>query len=147
MFTATTRVPHLLARVTARTSSRPLLPRSLSRSLSTSLPGFAEHNLSSGRQPTSPSTPTPATHPTYFAVPKPDYSSRSFYRTHGRALFKTLTLAFFTYQVLYWAWLTLETEEIKHGREVEIARLEAEVRGLVEERKGENRILEEKVSN
>lgn len=43
--------------------------------------------------------------------------------------------------------MTLETEEIKHGREVEIARLEAEVRGLVEERKGENRILEEKVSN
>jgi hypothetical protein len=139
------RIPHLLARITARTSSRPTLPRqplSLSRALSTTPPRPDEHNLSSPSRPQQTSPPTPATHPTYFAAPKPDYSSRNFYRTHGRALFKTLTLAFFTYQVLYWAWLTLETEEIKHGKNEEIGRLESEVRVLVERRKGEKRVLE-----
>jgi hypothetical protein len=54
-----------------------------------------------------------------------------------------LTLAFFTYQVLYWGWLTLKTEEIKHEKNEEIRKLEGEVRGLDEWRKGEKRILEE----
>ena len=57
------------------------------------------------------------------------------YQTHGRAIFKALTLAFFSYQVVYWAWLTLETEEIKDQKKQEIKSLEREVRLLDEGRK------------
>jgi len=60
--------------------------------------------------------------------------SSNFYRTHGRALFKALTLAFFSYQVVYWAWLTLETEELRDQKNREIKALEAEVRLLDESR-------------
>ena len=68
------------------------------------------------------------------------YSSRSnphraYYQTHGRALFKCLTLAFLTYQVMYWTWLTLETEEIKDRKNREIKGLEGEVRLLDEGRR------------
>ncbi|KAF7514155.1 hypothetical protein GJ744_004480 [Endocarpon pusillum] len=68
------------------------------------------------------------------------YSSRSnphraYYQTHGRALFKCLTLAFLTYQVVYWTWLTLETEEIKDQKNREIKALEAEFRLLDEGRR------------
>ncbi len=68
------------------------------------------------------------------------YSSRSnphrtYYQTHGRALFKCLTLAFLTYQILYWTWLTLETEEIRDQKNREIKGLEAEVRLLDEGRR------------
>ena len=45
--------------------------------------------------------------------------------------------------MLYWGWLTLKTEEIKHEKNEEIRKLEGEVRGLDEWRKGEKRILEE----
>ena len=60
---------------------------------------------------------------------------RNFYKTHGRALFKALTLAFLTYQVVYWAWLTLETEEIKDQTNREIKGLESEAKMLDEGRK------------
>ncbi|ERF68086.1 hypothetical protein EPUS_06897 [Endocarpon pusillum Z07020] len=68
------------------------------------------------------------------------YSSRSnphraYYQTHGRALFKCLTLAFLTYQVVYWTWLTLETEEIKDQKNREIKALEGEFRLLDEGRR------------
>jgi hypothetical protein len=76
---------------------------------------------SSAHPPSRRSTPNPHT---------------NFYRTHGRALLKALTLAFFTYQVVYWAWLVLETEEIKADKSREIEKLESEVRLLDEERKG-----------
>jgi len=59
----------------------------------------------------------------------------SVYKTHGRALFKALTLAFFSYQVVYWAWLTVETEEVKDEKNREISSLESEVRLLDEGRK------------
>lgn len=57
------------------------------------------------------------------------------YRSHGRALFKALTLAFFSYQVVYWGWLILETEELKDHKDREIKALENEVRLLDEQRK------------
>ena len=59
----------------------------------------------------------------------------NFYRTHGRALFKALTLAFFSYQVFYWAWLTFEAEETKDQKTWEIRSLEGEVKLLDEGRK------------
>lgn len=62
----------------------------------------------------------------------------NFYSTHGRAFFKAITLAFLTYQIAYWAWLTLETEEIKDQKTRQIKSLEQEVRLLDESRKSEN---------
>ena len=62
---------------------------------------------------------------------------RAYYRTHGRALFKCLTLAFLTYQTVYWTWLLLETEEIKDRKNREIEGLQGEVRLLQEERRGQ----------
>jgi hypothetical protein len=59
---------------------------------------------------------------------------RNFYRTHGRALFKALTLAFFTYQVVYWAWLVVETEGVMREKNREIQSLESQVRLLSKER-------------
>lgn len=61
----------------------------------------------------------------------------NFYRSHGRALFKALTLAFFSYQIVYWGWLTLETEELKAHKDQEIKSLESEVRLLDESRKNQ----------
>ena len=66
-----------------------------------------------------------------YAAEKPP----SIYQTHGRAIFKAITLAFFSYQVVYWAWLILETEEIKDQKNREIKSLEQEVRLLDEGRK------------
>lgn len=65
----------------------------------------------------------------------PDDKPVNFYRSHGRALFKALTLAFLSYQIAYWAWLTLETEEIKAQKDQEITTLENEVRLLDESRR------------
>jgi hypothetical protein len=148
------RIPHLLARIALRSPARTHLFKPHARlAFSTNPSTHAEHNLSSPSRPqptSSSSAPTPSTHPSYFPPsarnppPQPEVSgsSKNFYRTHGRALFKTLTLAFFTYQVCYWVWLTVETEEIKRGMEGEIGGLEGEVRRLQEEREGK-RLLEE----
>lgn len=87
--------------------------------------------------PTSTNTSTPSTSTAATdggAATRPG-GSTNFYRTHGRALFKALTLAFFSYQVIYWAWLTLETEEIKDQKNREIAALEDQVRQLDEARR------------
>jgi hypothetical protein len=59
---------------------------------------------------------------------------KAYYQTHGRALFKCLTLAFFTYQMVYWAWLTIESEDHKDQKKREIRGLEGEVRLLQEGR-------------
>ncbi|KAK4939854.1 hypothetical protein LTR10_019921 [Elasticomyces elasticus] len=59
----------------------------------------------------------------------------NFYKTHGRAFFKAITLAFLTYQIAYWAWLTLETEEVMDQKKREIKSLESEVRLLDDSRK------------
>src|SRR5271170_7312243 len=67
-------------------------------------------------------------------TPQPPNPHTNFYRTHGRALFKALTLAFFTYQVVYWAWLVVETEEVMREKNREIQSLESQVRLLSKER-------------
>ncbi|KIW30187.1 uncharacterized protein PV07_05948 [Cladophialophora immunda] len=59
----------------------------------------------------------------------------NFYSTHGRAFFKAITLAFLTYQIAYWAWLTVETEYLKDQKNREVKSLEQEVRLLDEGRK------------
>ena len=78
--------------------------------------------------------------------------STNFYRSHGRALFKSLTLAFLSYQIFYWAWITLETETMKDEKTRSIKGLEGEVRLLSEGRGshvlggGEKRLLDEEES-
>jgi hypothetical protein len=58
----------------------------------------------------------------------------NFYRTHGRAFFKSFTLAFLTYQMVHWLWLLFESEQEKDERDAEIRRLQGEVRLLDEGR-------------
>lgn len=77
-----------------------------------------------------------ATLPLYQAQAQPERPV-NVSKTHGRALFKVLTLAFLTYQIAYWAWLTVETEEIKDQKNREIKALEREVRLLDESRKAQ----------
>ena len=59
----------------------------------------------------------------------------NFYKTYGRAFAKVITLAFLSYQISYWYWLLLETEEIKDEKNREIRSLEQEARLLDEGRK------------
>jgi hypothetical protein len=91
------------------------------------------------KQPPPFPKPTPRrpfhTSPIHHQGSRPPNPHTDFYRSHGRALFKALTLAFFTYQVCYWAWLVLETEEIKDQKSREIESLEGEVRLLDEGKK------------
>ena len=57
---------------------------------------------------------------------------RNFYKTHGRAFFKVLTLAFLTYQLVYYVWLVLEAEDVQDQAGREIKGLEGEIRLLAE---------------
>ncbi len=72
---------------------------------------------------------------TSISEPKTQSRHYGFYTTHGRALLKAFTLAFFTYQIMYYAWMTLETEETKDQKTREIKSLEGEVRLLDEGRR------------
>lgn len=92
------------------------------RSLTTSIP-----RLQQSRQHQSPPPSSPSEEPS-----EPHYN---FYRTHGRAFFKALTLAFLTMQLAHWSWLVLETEEERDTRNAQIRALEGEVRLLDEGRR------------
>ena len=61
---------------------------------------------------------------------QPQQPRYNFYKTHGRAFFKTFTLAFLSYQIIYWFWLTIEAEEEQDTKKAEIQSLEGEVRLL-----------------
>lgn len=65
----------------------------------------------------------------------PNPQPYNFYRTHGRAFFKCITLAFLTFQFCHWAWLVVEAEEEKDVQDAQIRSLEGEVRLLDEGRK------------
>ena len=115
---------HSITALTSRlttTRTRPPIPLPTRRAFHATLPH---------QQTPSPSTPPAPAPPT--RQPSPH---TSFYKTHGRALFKALTLAFFSYQVCYYAWLVLETEETKDRTSREIKSLEGEVRLLDEGRR------------
>ncbi|KAL2676705.1 hypothetical protein Neosp_010469 [[Neocosmospora] mangrovei] len=47
---------------------------------------------------------------------KPSVTSQ-FYRSFTRPIAKTLLLAVFTYQLVYWAWVKLETDEVRAERD------------------------------
>lgn len=54
-----------------------------------------------------------------------------FYKQFGSPILKCLLGALFTYQVVYWSWMKLETVEEKHNTEAEIADLKEELKALV----------------
>ncbi|KAH7266736.1 uncharacterized protein BKA55DRAFT_684020 [Fusarium redolens] len=51
-----------------------------------------------------------------------------FYRTFTRPVAKTLLIAVFTYQLAYWTWVKLETDEIRAEREATIEKLETTIK-------------------
>ncbi|KAF4338803.1 hypothetical protein FBEOM_7273 [Fusarium beomiforme] len=51
-----------------------------------------------------------------------------FYRTFTRPIAKTLLIAVFTYQLAYWAWIKIETDEIRAEREATIEKLETTIK-------------------
>ncbi|KAI1096893.1 hypothetical protein F5B19DRAFT_488099 [Rostrohypoxylon terebratum] len=59
-----------------------------------------------------------------------------FYRTFGRPIAKVFLLAIFTYQLAYYFWVRLETDEIKSELRATITDLEARIDRLEKARKG-----------
>ncbi|KAL1867588.1 hypothetical protein Plec18167_008588 [Paecilomyces lecythidis] len=57
------------------------------------------------------------------------------FRAFGRPFAKVFLGAILTYQILYWTWLKLETDESKLEKNGEIANLENKARELVSTRK------------
>ncbi|TLS27340.1 hypothetical protein PpBr36_04478 [Pyricularia pennisetigena] len=60
---------------------------------------------------------------------KPSLSG-SFYKTFGRPILKVVLSAMFVYQVAYYAWVKMETDEITRDRQAEIAKLEDQLSAL-----------------
>ncbi|KAI6351341.1 hypothetical protein MCOR25_010005 [Pyricularia grisea] len=56
--------------------------------------------------------------------PKQPSLSGNFYKTFGRPILKVVLSAMFVYQVAYYAWVKMETDEITRDRQAEIAKLE-----------------------
>lgn len=54
----------------------------------------------------------------------------SFFKTFGRPIAKVSLMAVFAYQLVFFAWMKLETDDIRSSREAEIASLETKVREL-----------------
>ncbi|KAF1815966.1 hypothetical protein P152DRAFT_471328 [Eremomyces bilateralis CBS 781.70] len=54
----------------------------------------------------------------------------NFYKTFTRPFAKVFLGALFTYQVLHWSWLKLESLETKHQTAAELERLEGQIQSL-----------------
>ncbi|KAG0124391.1 hypothetical protein HOY82DRAFT_573149 [Tuber indicum] len=61
-----------------------------------------------------------------------------FYKDFGGPVAKVFLMAFFTYQVTYWAWLKLEKEEERREKEEEVSAIEQEVVRVRDEVKSRN---------
>ncbi|KAK3297519.1 uncharacterized protein B0H64DRAFT_440977 [Chaetomium fimeti] len=73
----------------------------------------------------------PLTHPQLRRyASQPPSPTGAFYKTFTRPVAKCALLAVFVYQLVYFGWAKLETDEIKEERQAEIVKLEAQVRGL-----------------
>ncbi|KAK0739227.1 hypothetical protein B0T21DRAFT_362212 [Apiosordaria backusii] len=70
-----------------------------------------------------------------YSSQKPTSQTGVFYKAWTRPVAKTALLAVFAYQLVYWGWSKLEVDEIKEQRKAEITRLEAQVKGLQQEKK------------
>ncbi|EPE09731.1 hypothetical protein F503_07507 [Ophiostoma piceae UAMH 11346] len=54
----------------------------------------------------------------------------SFFKTFGRPIAKVSLMAVFAYQLVFFAWMKLETDDIRSSRNAEIASLETQVKEL-----------------
>jgi hypothetical protein len=116
----------LLSRVAAEDSNNmgPPMSKLFMRATQLKVPYLTRHTFTSTCRQRQQVSQTPPEKPV------------NFYRTHGRAFAKAITLAFLTYQITYWSWLTIEAEAEKDEKNREIKSLEQEVRLLDESRKG-----------
>ncbi|CAG7558609.1 unnamed protein product [Fusarium equiseti] len=64
---------------------------------------------------------------TYANKTQPSPTSQ-FYRTFTRPIAKTLLIAVFVYQLAYWSWVKLETDEIRAERDATIETLETTIK-------------------
>ncbi|GAB7332978.1 hypothetical protein MBLNU13_g04677t1 [Cladosporium sp. NU13] len=85
---------------------------------------FFQHRMQSTYQP--PDAPKPE-------APKSN-PHRDFYKYRSRPVFKAVLIAIFTYEIIYWGWLKLESMETKHDTEGEIKSLENELRQLTKDK-------------
>ncbi|PHH64928.1 hypothetical protein CDD81_3785 [Ophiocordyceps australis] len=72
-----------------------------------------------------------------YATSQQPSASSQFYKTFSRPVAKTLLLAVFTYQFVYWAWARLEANETRAETDATIAKLEATVHAYSEAKKQE----------
>ncbi|EKJ70386.1 hypothetical protein NXS19_012578 [Fusarium pseudograminearum] len=63
----------------------------------------------------------------YASKSQPSPTSQ-FYRTFTRPIAKTLLIAVFSYQLAYWSWVKLETDEIRAERDATIEKLETTIK-------------------
>ncbi|KAK4042880.1 hypothetical protein C8A01DRAFT_32977 [Parachaetomium inaequale] len=65
-----------------------------------------------------------------YSSQKQPSATGTFYKTFTRPVAKCALLAVFVYQLVYFGWAKLETDEIKAERQAEIIKLEAHARSL-----------------
>ncbi|KAF7533905.1 hypothetical protein G7054_g6677 [Neopestalotiopsis clavispora] len=61
---------------------------------------------------------------------RPSQQRQSFYQTFSRPIFKVALMAIFTYQLVYYGWTRLETDEIRADAAATIADLEKRIESL-----------------
>ncbi|KAL1588538.1 hypothetical protein WHR41_02892 [Cladosporium halotolerans] len=88
------------------------------------MPVFQRRLQSTQQPPEPPKSEEPKSNP-----------HRDFYKYRSRPVFKSVLVAIFTYQVLYWGWLKLESMETKHNKEGELRSIESEIRRHAQGRK------------
>jgi hypothetical protein len=113
------------------------LSSSCRRPFSLAPPNFLSHRYPSSTYSLTRSDPFSTTFTRRASTdvrPPPSSSSenphRAYYQTHGRAFLKCFALAFLTYQLVYWVWLFIESEDTKDRKQREIKGLEMEVKML-----------------
>ncbi|PHH70871.1 hypothetical protein CDD82_6872 [Ophiocordyceps australis] len=72
-----------------------------------------------------------------YATSQQPSATSHFYKTFSRPIAKTLLLAVFTYQVIYWGWAKLEAKETRAETDAAIAKLQATVDVYQEAKKQE----------
>ncbi|KAI4599895.1 hypothetical protein KJ359_001631 [Pestalotiopsis sp. 9143b] len=67
---------------------------------------------------------------------RPSQQQPSFWKTFSRPIFKVALMAIFTYQLAYYGWMKLETDEIRTDAAATIADLEKRIELLEQSKTG-----------
>ncbi|KAK9414444.1 putative Inner membrane assembly complex subunit 17 [Seiridium unicorne] len=70
---------------------------------------------------------------------RPSQQQPSFYKTFSRPIFKVALMAIFTYQLAFYAWTKLETDEIRADAAATIADLEKRIEVLEQSKAGKSK--------